>query len=49
MRQRWRVIRRLPLLPKLSPQESADFEHDADLVIRGVVERELGIGAIAKP
>jgi hypothetical protein len=37
------------LLPKLSPKESADFEHDADLVIRGVVERELGIVAIAKP
>lgn len=37
------------LLPKLSSMESADFVHDADLVIRGVVEKELGIVAIAKP
>lgn len=36
------------LLPKLNPTEHADFVHDADLVIRGVVERELGIVAIAK-
>jgi hypothetical protein len=35
------------LLPKLSPTERRDFVHDADLVIRGVVERELGIVAIA--
>jgi hypothetical protein len=31
------------LLPQLSRPERADFLHDADLVIRGVVERELGI------
>jgi hypothetical protein len=37
------------LLPRMSATESADFIHDADLVIRGVVERELGIAAIAKP
>ena len=37
------------LLPKLSATESPDFVHDADLVIRGVVEKELGIVAIVKP
>jgi len=37
------------LLPRLSATESVDFVHDADLVIRGVVEQELGIGAIVKP
>jgi hypothetical protein len=37
------------LLPKMSPAESADFVHDADLVIRTVVEKELGIVAIVKP
>jgi hypothetical protein len=42
------VARGGSLLPKLSPTESADFVHDADVVIRGVVERELGIVAIAK-
>jgi hypothetical protein len=31
------------LHPRLSLSERADFLHDADLVIRGVVERELGI------
>jgi hypothetical protein len=31
------------LLPRLSRSERADFLHDADLVVRGVVERELGI------
>lgn len=36
------------LLPKLSPTEREDFGHDADVVIRGVVERELGIVALAK-
>lgn len=33
------------LLPKLDQAERNDFVHDADLVIRGVVERELGIEA----
>jgi hypothetical protein len=42
------VARGGSLLPKLSPAESADFVHDADVVIRGVVERELGIVAIAQ-
>ena len=36
------------LLPRLSHTEGADFMHDADLVIRGVVENELGIAAIFK-
>jgi hypothetical protein len=36
------------LLPKLSPTERADFAHDADVVIRGVVEKELGIVARVK-
>jgi hypothetical protein len=36
------------LLSKMSPAEGRDFVHDADLVIRGVVERELGITAITK-
>jgi hypothetical protein len=31
------------LLPKLSHTEGSDFVHDANLVIRGVVENELGI------
>jgi hypothetical protein len=31
------------LLPQLTQAEHADFLHDADLVIRGVVERELHI------
>lgn len=34
------------LLPQLSPTERRDYIHDADLVIRGVVERKLGIEAI---
>ncbi len=33
------------LLPKLTSIERRDFLHDADLVIRGVVERELGVRA----
>jgi hypothetical protein len=37
------------LLPKLSATESPDFVHDADLVIRGVVEKELRIAAIVQP
>jgi hypothetical protein len=37
------------LLPSLSSAEGADFVHDADLVIRGVVENELRIAAIVKP
>jgi hypothetical protein len=37
------------LLPKMSPAEGDDFVHDADLVIRAVVEKELGIEAIVKP
>ncbi len=37
------------LLPRMSATESADFVHDADLVIRAVVEKELGIAAIVKP
>ena len=37
------------LLPRMIPAESADFVHDADLVIRAVVEKELGIAAIVKP
>jgi hypothetical protein len=37
------------LLPKMSATERADFIHDADLVIRGVVEKELGIAAIVLP
>jgi hypothetical protein len=36
------------LLPKLSPKEREDFAHDADLVIRGVVEKELSIVAIVR-
>jgi hypothetical protein len=31
------------LLPQLTQSEHVDFLHDADLVIRGVVERELDI------
>jgi hypothetical protein len=42
------VARAGNLLPRLSLAESADFVHDADVVIRGVVEKELGIAAIAK-
>jgi hypothetical protein len=34
------------LLPQLNQAERADFLHDADLVIRGVVDRELGIPVI---
>jgi hypothetical protein len=37
------------LLPRMSPAEGKDFVHDADLVIRTVVETELGIPAIVKP
>jgi hypothetical protein len=37
------------LLPRMSAAENADFGHDADLVIRAVVEKELGIAAIVKP
>jgi hypothetical protein len=37
------------LLPRMSPAEHADFVHGADLVIRAVVEKELGIAAIVKP
>jgi len=37
------VVGNKNLLPRLSPSERADYLHDADLVIRGVVERELGI------
>jgi hypothetical protein len=37
------------LLPRLSATESADFIHDADLVIRGVVEKLTTIAAIVKP
>ena len=33
------------LLPRLSAEERKDFVHDADIVIRGVIERELGIEA----
>ncbi|HZQ90387.1 MAG TPA: hypothetical protein VFA60_01185 [Terriglobales bacterium] len=33
------------LLPKLTAAERRDFLHDADLVIRGVVEREIGVPA----
>jgi hypothetical protein len=40
------VVSRRTLLPKLSPTERSDFVHDADLVIRGVVEKELGIEAV---
>lgn len=36
------------LLQELNSVERDDFVHDADLVIRGVVERELGIVAITK-
>ncbi|SRR6266446_10264335 len=34
------------LLPQLTQSEHADFLHDADLVIRGVVERELHIPVV---
>jgi len=34
------------LLPALTQSEHADFLHDSDLVIRGVVERELIIPVI---
>lgn len=37
------------LLPRMSAAETTDFIHDADLVIRGVIENELGIQAIVKP
>jgi hypothetical protein len=37
------VSKKHNLLPRLSQSECADFLHDADLVIRGVVEMELGI------
>lgn len=37
------------LLPRMSPAESADFVHGADLVIRAVIGKELGIAAIVKP
>jgi hypothetical protein len=37
------VVNKSTLLPRLNTSERADFLHDADLVIRGVVERELGI------
>ena len=37
------------LLPRMSPAERKDFVHDVDLVIRGVVERELGIEAVIPP
>ena len=37
------------LLPRLSRAEAIDFVHDADLVIRGVVERELGIAVVVPP
>jgi hypothetical protein len=43
------VASKRKLLPRLSATESPDFVHDADLVIRGVVEKELGIAAIVKP
>jgi hypothetical protein len=42
------VASRGKLLPRLSATESPDFVHDADLVIRGVVEKELGIATIVK-
>lgn len=34
------------LLPQLTPSERSDFLHDADLVIRGVVEIALGIPVV---
>jgi len=39
------------LLPTMIATERADFIHDADadLVIRGVVEKESGVVAIVKP
>jgi hypothetical protein len=37
------------LLPRMTSAESANFVHGADLVIRAVVEKELGIAAIVKP
>ena len=37
------VVNGKGLLPKLTPTERNDFMKDADLVIRGVTQRELGI------
>lgn len=37
------------LLPKMSATERVDFVHDADLVIRGVIENQLKISAIIMP
>jgi hypothetical protein len=37
-----------PIWPKLNLIERRDFIHDADLVIRGVVEKELKIVALTK-
>jgi hypothetical protein len=37
------VVNKKALLPRLTPKERTDFVKDADLVIRGVIERELRI------